>query len=128
MVARIASHRARRGDGWSTLEAPHDLAKAVLERASVPSLVDCLTLWLSNILLTNADIEREISGLEDALRAPATQRVLISNEVGSGIVPDNPLGRRFRDLQGELNGRVAALADCVVLMVAGVPLIVKGRL
>ena len=88
-------------------------------------LVDCLTLWLSNMLLADADIDAEIAQLEDALAHAAVPVVLVANEVGCGIVPDNALGRRFRDLQGLLNQRVAARADRVVLVVAGLPLTIK---
>jgi len=127
MAERIAAHRARRPDGWQTIEAPHDLAGAV---AAAPAdgalLVDCLTLWLANRMLAEADLEAEIGRLEDALARRAGAAVLVSNEVGCGIVPDNALARRFRDMQGWLNQRIAARADRVVLMVAGVPLTVKG--
>jgi adenosylcobinamide kinase/adenosylcobinamide-phosphate guanylyltransferase len=92
----------------------------------MPVLVDCLTLWLSNLMLAEADIDAEVERLETALAAAAAPVVLVANEVGSGIVPDHPLGRRFRDLQGTLNQRLAAGADRVVLMVAGLPLAVKG--
>jgi adenosylcobinamide kinase/adenosylcobinamide-phosphate guanylyltransferase len=85
-----------------------------------------LTLWLSNLLLAEADIETEIAKLEKALASMTAPVVLVANEVGSGIVPEYPLGRRFRDWQGILNQRMAALADRVVLMVAGLPLPVKG--
>ena len=88
----------------------------------MPVLVDCLTLWLSNLMLAEADIEAEIAQLEQALAAATAPVVLVANEVGSGIVPDHPLGRRFRDWQGVLNQRIAARADRVVLMVAGLPL------
>lgn len=125
MIARIAAHRARRGDGWITLEIPKNLSEILAADCDKPSIVDCLTLWLSNLLLANVDIESEITRLAEVLRKPAAERVLVSNEVGFGIVPDSVLGRRFRDLQGELNRRVADLADRVVLMVAGVPLIIK---
>lgn len=91
-------------------------------------LVDCLTLWLSNLMLAEADIGAEIDELEKSLAAAKSPVVLVANEVGSGIVPDNVLGRRFRDLQGLLNQRIAASADRVVLMVAGLPLAVKGKL
>ena len=93
-----------------------------------PVLVDCLTLWLSNLMLADADIEAETVRLERALEAATAPVVLVSNEVGFGIVPEHPLGRRFRDLQGVLNQRIAARADRVVLMVAGLPLAVKGTL
>src|SRR5262245_11641617 len=126
MADRIAEHRARRDRNWQTIEAPHDLAGAlgaVPPRSAV--LVDCLTLWLSNRLLADADIDREIDDLERALAFHDGAVVAVSNDVGSGIVPDNALARRFRDLQGVLNQRIAAKASPVVLMVAGLPLAVK---
>jgi adenosylcobinamide kinase/adenosylcobinamide-phosphate guanylyltransferase len=126
MTERIAVHRARRGGDWRTIEAPHDLAGALAAPAGAPVLVDCLTLWLSNRMLALADVDAETARLEDALGRRASPMVLVSNEVGSGIVPDNALARRFRDLQGRLNQCVAARADRVVLMVAGLPLTVKG--
>jgi adenosylcobinamide kinase / adenosylcobinamide-phosphate guanylyltransferase len=126
MAARIAAHRARRDSSWRTVEAPCDLVAALGQHAAAPVLVDCLTLWLSNLLLAEADIDMEIAKLEKALASITTPIVLVANEVGSGIVPEYPLGRKFRDLQGILNQRVAALADRVVLMVAGLPLPVKG--
>jgi adenosylcobinamide kinase / adenosylcobinamide-phosphate guanylyltransferase len=126
MTERIAAHRSRRGKNWQTVEAPHDLAAALAAVATdTPVLVDCLTLWLSNRILAEADLEAEIAGLEAALRSRRAPVVLVSNEVGSGIVPDNELARRFRDLQGRVNQRMAARADRVVLMVAGLPLVVK---
>jgi len=128
MAARIAAHRARRGSQWRTVEAPRDLAAALESCRTVPVLVDCLTLWLSNLMLADADIDAEIARLETALASTGAPVVLVANEVGSGIVPDNPLGRRFRDLQGILNQRLAARADRVVLVVAGLPLAVKGTL
>ncbi len=126
MAARIATHRSRRGSDWQTVEAPRDLATALKARAARPVLVDCLTLWLSNLLLAEADIETEIAKLEKTLASSAVPIILVANEVGSGIVPEYPLGRRFRDWQGILNQRMAALADRVILMVAGLPLPVKG--
>ena len=126
MERRIAEHRARRDRRWQTIEAPHDLAGAL---AGLPArsavLVDCLTLWLSNRLLADADIDREIEGLERALASHDGAVAVVSNDVGTGIVPDNGLARRFRDLQGVLNQRIAAKASRVVLMVAGLPLAVK---
>jgi adenosylcobinamide kinase / adenosylcobinamide-phosphate guanylyltransferase len=127
MAERIAHHRTRRGSAWQTIDAPHDLASALSTApCASPLLVDCVTLWLSNRMLADADVDREIRGLEAALDCRAGPVVLVSNEVGSGIVPDNALARRFRDLQGQLNQRLAARADRVVLVVAGLPLIVKG--
>jgi adenosylcobinamide kinase / adenosylcobinamide-phosphate guanylyltransferase len=126
MAERIAIHRARRVDDWQTLEAPSDLSKALASARARPVLLDCLTLWLSNRMLAEADIDVEIDRLEQALTRRAAAIVVVANEVGFGIVPDNALARRFRDLQGSLNQRIAARADRVVLMVAGLPLSVKG--
>ena len=127
MAARIAAHRARRGEGWQTIDAPHDLAGTIeAAPAGTPVLVDCLTLWLSNRMLAEADLDREIGALDQALRHRAAPVVAVSNEVGFGIVPDNALARRFRDRQGGLNQRLAVRADRVVLVVAGLPLFVKG--
>ncbi|MFY9695906.1 MAG: bifunctional adenosylcobinamide kinase/adenosylcobinamide-phosphate guanylyltransferase [Xanthobacteraceae bacterium] len=128
MAARIAAHRARRGPQWRTIEAPRDLAAALKSRETTPALVDCLTLWLSNLMLAEADIDAEFARLEQTLSVGRAPVVLVANEVGSGIVPDNPLGRRFRDLQGVLNQRMAACADRVLLLVAGLPLAIKGKL
>jgi adenosylcobinamide kinase/adenosylcobinamide-phosphate guanylyltransferase len=128
MAERIEAHRARRGPQWRTIEAPRDLAAALADCRTTPVLVDCLTLWLSNHMLADADIGLELARLEEALAAARTPIVLIANEVGSGIVPDHPLGRKFRDLQGVLNQRMAARADRVVLVVAGLPLALKGSL
>ena len=127
MAERIAIHRARRGSEWRTIEAPRDLAGALASAQAGPVLVDCLTLWLSNRMLADADIDGEIAELEQALAGRSSAVVIVANEVGSGIVPDNAVARRFRDLQGSLNQRIAARADCVVLMVAGLPLPVKGN-
>ncbi|MBP7242366.1 bifunctional adenosylcobinamide kinase/adenosylcobinamide-phosphate guanylyltransferase [Amaricoccus sp.] len=126
MRARIADHRARRAQGWETAEAPLELAPA-LETAPEgrPVLVDCLTLWLSNVMLAGRDVEAETDRLAAALARPRGAWVVVSNEVGLGIVPDNPLARRFRDAAGWLNQRVAAAAGRVVLTVAGLPVEVK---
>jgi adenosylcobinamide kinase / adenosylcobinamide-phosphate guanylyltransferase len=128
MIERIAAHRSRRGGSWRTIEAPRDLAAALKACERMPVLVDCLTLWLSNLMLAEADIEAEIVKLEGALAVAAKPIVVVANEVGYGIVPDHPLGRRFRDLQGVLNQRIAACADRVVLVIAGLPLALKGTL
>jgi adenosylcobinamide kinase / adenosylcobinamide-phosphate guanylyltransferase len=127
MAERIAVHQARRGSEWRTIEAPHDLAGALASAPAGPVLIDCLTLWLSNRMLADADIGGEIGELEQALARRSSAVVIVANEVGSGIVPDNAIARRFRDLQGSLNQRIAAGADRVVLMVAGLPLPVKGN-
>lgn len=126
MRGRIAEHRARRGEGWSTVDAPLDLAGALEllpDRQSV--LVDCLTLWLTNHLLAGHDLDHECGRLTDVLSRPRGAWFVVTNEVGQGIVPDNALARRFRDAAGRLNQQVAAVADEVLLMVAGLPLKVK---
>jgi adenosylcobinamide kinase / adenosylcobinamide-phosphate guanylyltransferase len=128
MTARIRAHRARRGPDWRTIEAPRHLVAALQKAGTTPVLVDCLTLWLADLMLADIDIEAETAHLEKALAAAAAPVILVANEVGSGIVPDHPLGRKFRDLQGMLNQRIAARADHVVLMVAGLPLALKGAL
>ena len=128
MAARIKSHRERRGAQWRTIEAPRELAKALSACGDRPVLVDCLTLWLSNLMLAEANVEEEIAQLEETLAATKGPLVLVANEVGSGIVPSYPLGRRFRDMQGILNQRMAARAERVILMVAGLPLALKGTL
>ena len=126
MAKRIAEHRARRGPEWRTVEAPRDLPGAV---AAAPVgnavLVDCLTLWLSNLMLADADIVAEAVRLYGVLAEVKVPIVLVSNEVGAGIVPDNAEARSFRDAQGRLNQQVAARANRVVLMVAGLPLVIK---
>lgn len=128
MRARIAEHRGRRGGQWQTVEAPLDLAGAIAAAPPAQAvLVDCLTLWLNNLMFKNCDIDAETQRLETALAARQSPSVLVSNEVGSGIVPDNAEARRFRDLQGRLNQRIAARADRVVLLVAGLPMMVKGQ-
>jgi adenosylcobinamide kinase / adenosylcobinamide-phosphate guanylyltransferase len=128
MAARIAAHQARRGPEWQTIEAPHDLVGVLSVAAPGSSmLIDCVTLWLSNRMLAHADVEAEIEALQNALARSIAPVVLVSNEVGSGIVPDNALARRFRDLQGRLNQRLAARAERVVLLVAGLPLMLKGN-
>jgi len=128
MTARIADHQARRSTDWTIIEAQHELV-TIFSRidAATPVLVDCLTLWLSNRLLADADLEKETEKLAAALAHHRGPTVLITNEVGSGIVPDNALARRFRDAQGRLNQHMAALADRVVLVVAGLPLVLKGH-
>ncbi len=128
MLARIETHRQRRGGDWRTIEAPRDVEAALGACGAAPVLIDCLTLWLSNVMLADMDIEKEMEKLETALAAAVAPVVVVSNEVGLGIVPSFPLGRRFRDMQGILNQRMAAQADRVVLMVAGLPLAVKGTL
>lgn len=128
MRQRIAEHKERRGAGWRTLEAPTALAQA-LQRAPAaqPLLIDCLTLWLTNLLMAEADLADEIAALEEVLRKRQALTVLVGNEVGLGIVPENALARRFRDEAGRLHQRLAAGAGSVIFMVAGLPMTVKER-
>lgn len=125
MHERIAHHQARRGEHWRTLEVPIDLPKAIAGIDSGTVLIDCLTLWLSNILLAERDIDSEVSHLISALEGASVPIVAVSNEVGFGIVPETRLGRLFRDAQGILNQRVATIADRVILVTAGIPMTLK---
>jgi adenosylcobinamide kinase/adenosylcobinamide-phosphate guanylyltransferase len=127
MRIRIADHAARRGEGWATVEAPLALGDAIAAHGASgrPVLVDCLTLWLSNVFLAGMPIPDECGRLCSALSKAPGPVVVVSNEVGLGIVPENKLGRDFRDAQGRLNAEVAALAGHVVFMAAGLPLIMK---
>ncbi|MFN3522481.1 MAG: bifunctional adenosylcobinamide kinase/adenosylcobinamide-phosphate guanylyltransferase [Phenylobacterium sp.] len=127
MAERIARHRAERDAAWATLEAPRDLAGAVCGLAPDDvAVVDCLTLWLSNLMLDEADVGANLARLASALSASPARLLVVSNEVGQGIVPDNALARRFRDEAGFMHQRLAAAADRVVLVVAGLPLVLKG--
>lgn len=126
MRERIRLHRERRGQGWQTVDAPFDLTGALSGVPDeAPVLVDCLTLWLTNHMLADHDLPAEFDQLEAALRKRRSPLFVVSNEVGLGIVPDNALSRRFRDEAGRLNQRVAAIADRVLFMVAGLPMQVK---
>lgn len=125
MRARIARHRADRGAGWTTIEEPLALPDALKAHAGAAVLVDCLTLWLTNLMIAGRCAESAVDDLVSALAAVRGTVVLVSNEVGLGIVPDNELARAFRDEAGRMHQRVASVADRVVLMVAGLPLTVK---
>jgi len=127
MQARIAEHKGRRDARWRTVEVPLDLAEALAALGEKPQavLIDCLTLWLSNTLLAKRNLAVAGDRLIAALTAARGPVVVVSNEVGLGIVPDTPLGREFRDAQGQLNQRVAAIADHVVFLAAGLPLTLK---
>ena len=125
MRARIAAHRAQRVAGWTTVEAPLDLPGALDAAGGAAVLVDCLTLWLSNVMLRGDAVLPAATDLLEALRRRASPTVVVSNETGMGIVPENALARRYRDELGLLHQLVAALANKVVLMVAGLPLDLK---
>jgi len=128
--ARIAAHRARRGDGWATVEEPLELVPALRRSATAGGgvLVDCLTLWLANLLAAGRDPGAAGHDLVAALPALPGEIVLVSNEVGLGIVPDNPLARAFRDHAGGLHQAVAAVAQRVYWVAAGLPLLMKDGL
>lgn len=129
MAERIRRHRARRGTRWETVEEPLELAGALAARARPerPILVDCLTLWLSNLMHAGRDPAAETARFADALSALAGPVVLVSNEVGLGIVPENAMARAFRDHAGRLHQAVAARASVVVFMAAGLPLVLKDE-
>lgn len=124
MQDRIERHRARRGENWTTREAPLELV-STLRAADCPVLVDCLTLWLSNLLGDNRNPVTETQGLIETLPTIRVPVILVSNEVGLGIVPDNKLAREFRDHAGRLHQAIAAIATRVVFVAAGLPLMLK---
>lgn len=128
MRARIEEHRRRRPAGWKTVEVPRELAAGLHDVAApgVLVLVDCLTLWLGNLIEDEAAFRAEREAFLDALPGLPGELVLVSNEVGQGIVPDNALARRFRDEAGWLHQAVAARCDRVILVAAGLPLTIKG--
>lgn len=127
METRVANHKTRRGAAWRTVEAPLDLQAAITKfgEDAQPLLIDCLTLWLSNLMHAKRNIETEQERLIATLKDVDGPVVVVSNEVGFGIVPDNKLARAFRDAQGRLNQRMAEVADHVVLVAAGLPLVLK---
>ncbi len=129
MRDRIARHRRERGDGWMTVEAPLQLPEALAQvgRDEVV-LLDCATLWLTNHLLADHDLVAETGKLIAALTTCVAPVVIVSNETGWGIVPENALARRFRDEQGRLNQRLAQEAGLVVTVIAGLPMVLKGAL
>lgn len=128
MAERIARHRADRDESWTTVEAPLELAAAIAALpADAVAVVDCLTLWLSNQMLTEQDLETACAALVATVAACPARLWLVSNEVGLGIVPETPLGRRFRDEAGRLNQRLAATVDEVYFVAAGLPLKMKPQ-
>jgi adenosylcobinamide kinase/adenosylcobinamide-phosphate guanylyltransferase len=127
MAERIARHRAERGPSWRTVEAPIAVAEAIAElSADQAAVVDCLTLWLSNLMFAEADLEAACAAVLAAARRTPAAVVMVANEVGMGIVPENALARRFRDEAGRLNRHVADEADRVIVMFAGQALTLKG--
>lgn len=135
---RIERHKQQRGKDWHTVEEPVDIVRALNELRDYPLiLLDCLTLWISNLMLNNLDIEKEICRFLDAIKSSVSSEqsavnslssaiIIVSNEVGMGIVPENELARRFRDLAGIVNQRVAEIANEVYFMVSGIPVKIKG--
>ena len=121
MAARIERHRARRGQSWTTIEEPLDLTGTVKAGAGAPMLIDCLTIWLANLMAQGSAPDTEINHLCRALGDASFPLVLVSNEVGGGIVPENALARAFSDASGRMNAEVAAAADQVYLVTAGIP-------
>jgi adenosylcobinamide kinase / adenosylcobinamide-phosphate guanylyltransferase len=127
MRARIARHAAERGPNWSLVEEPRELAAALAREARAGRIVvvDCLTLWLSNLMLVEADLAQASAELAGAVALLAGPAIFVSNEVGGGIVPENALARRFRDAQGSLNQALARACGAVVLMSAGIAIKIK---
>ena len=129
MARKVADHQTQRGGGWHTVEEPYNIAKALRDvTADHVVLIDCATLWLTNHLLAEHDLAAETTAFLDAIAACPAPVVVVSNETGLGIVPDNALARRFRNAQGKLNQQIAAQADLVVFIAAGLPLVMKGQL
>lgn len=129
MAERVAKHQADRPAHWQVVEAPYDLPEAIASASTEQTfvLVDCLTLWLSNILCTREnELGARCAALIEAVRTAQGELVLVSNEVGWSVVPENALARRFRDEQGRLNQRIAAVCEQVSLVAAGLPLSLKG--
>ena len=127
MRQRILHHQARRGEGWRTIESPIEIAAPIAAAGDDAVLVDCLTLWLSNLMAADRDMDEAANDLCRALDQARAPIVLVSNETGLGIVPENALARQFRDRAGLLNQAVAAKADRVVFIAAGLPLTLKDN-
>ncbi|MFL2784953.1 MAG: bifunctional adenosylcobinamide kinase/adenosylcobinamide-phosphate guanylyltransferase [Paracoccaceae bacterium] len=129
MKNKIIAHQSARSDRWKTFEEPLNLAGLI---GTLPAdhsvLIDCATMWLSNQMLAEKNCDQAGDALLKALPAAASPIVIVSNEVGHGVVPQNALGRQFRDAQGRLNQRLAAAADLVVMITAGLPMVLKGQL
>jgi adenosylcobinamide kinase/adenosylcobinamide-phosphate guanylyltransferase len=129
MAAKVRDHQATRGSNWATIEEPLDLARALASAPQdAPVLIDCATMWLSNLMLGEHDITAATQAFLAALNTHNAPVVIVSNEVGHGIVPDNALARAFRNAQGRLNQELAAAAQTVVMITAGLPQVLKGQI
>lgn len=128
MRSKVSKHQRQRGADWITVEQPLDLVRALIEAESKAStiLVDCLTLWLTNLVMHERDAAAEVSMLLEQLMVMKAKVVIVSNELGLGVVPEHGLTRRFRELHGVMNQRMAEVADTVVFVVAGLPQVLKG--
>ena len=130
MAERIRLHKSSRGPDWQLIEEPIEISEAIRTRCSDVEavLIDCLTVWLSNVLLEKGDegIDRYQDDFLETLSAREQTVVVVSNEVGMGVVPESPLGRKFRDLSGQINQKIAAMADKVIFLTAGLPMVLKG--
>lgn len=126
MASKIAEHQRARGPNWRTLEVPMDLPEAVTELPKDHAvLLDCATLWLTNLLVSDADVPTRIDALFEALGSCPSPVTIVSNEVGQGIVPDNAMARQFRNIQGRFNQRLAAAVGRVTFVTAGLPHVLK---
>ena len=133
MEKRIESHKVSRGKNWKTVEEPLEISKVIWENEKEYGLIliDCLTVWVSNLLerfdQDEEKILKEVGRLEEAIKGSNIRFIIVSNEVGMGIVPDNKLARQFREFLGIVNQRMAELSERVILMVSGVPMVLKGQ-
>ena len=129
MEKRVKLHREQRGPKWGCVEEPLDVARVILDTTPLRDgiLLDCATLWLTNVLLKEGEaaVKTRQQELIAALKVSPSDVIIVSNEVGLGIVPDSALGRTFRDLQGRLNQDLAAIADSVIFVIAGIPMKIK---
>lgn len=129
MTQKVEQHQKMRGTNWTTIEEPLDIATALKKAPQdIPVLIDCATLWLTNVILGDHDTKKQTASFLKAVTAFPAPVIIVSNEVGQGIVPDNALSRKFRNAQGRLNQEIATQADCVVAVMAGLPLALKGPL
>ena len=128
MAERIRLHKSSRGPDWQLIEESIEISEAIRTSNVEAVLIDCLTVWLSNVLLEKGDegIDRYQDDFLETLSAREQTVVVVSNEVGMGVVPESPLGRKFRDLSGQINQKIAAMADKVIFLTAGLPMVLKG--